>query len=120
MTKYEDLPHIRKARELIRLAEAGTRSRRITEKPQGVITIRDILDAENALAEAQDELRGYSDGTDGLRQTLSRDGRVGTVIEQHRMQQIEHLQQRVGLRQRQLTGTKRAWLADLLAELGGQ
>jgi hypothetical protein len=74
----------------------------------------DILDAEARLAEAQQQLRKFSDSTTGMRQTIDKEGRRGVVIEAHRYDEIEHLRSRVEVARGELMAAKREWLAGLV------
>ena len=68
--------HITRAKALLAEAESGTGAH---DKPMGVITISDIMDAERRLTQAQLEVRAFTQGTDGMRETVDRAGIKGVV-----------------------------------------
>jgi hypothetical protein len=107
----EDKPHIRKAKEL--LARAKGELPPLGDPPIGVTTINDLMQAERKLAIAQKELRDYSQSTDGIYETLSKDGVKGAIIQKHRPERLEYLQNKVHRAVLALQQTKREYFADI-------
>lgn len=103
--------HITRAKALLAEAESGTGAH---DKPMGVITISDIMDAERRLTQAQLEVRAFTQGTDGMRETVDRAGIKGVVVERTRLEQLENLQSKVNARKLELISVKQAWAAGLV------
>jgi hypothetical protein len=92
------------------LADAERRRSGRQANARSGIRFADVLDAEERLDQALDELREYSNGDDSMFETLDREGRKGLVINEIRLETLRHLQDRVAARQLELQTTKRAWL----------
>ncbi len=102
--------HIVRARQLLAGVKETTRA---YDRPLGVVTVADILDAEQRLAEAQLEVRSFATGQDGLREAIDKTGTKELVVERHRMDTLEHLQAKVNARRLELHSVKQAWAAGL-------
>lgn len=103
--------HIVRAKQLLANAENSTRG---YDRPLGVVSVADILDAERRLAEAQIEVRAFTQGQDGMREAIDKTGTKELVIERHRFDQLENLQSKVNARKLELHSVKEAWLAGLV------
>jgi multidrug resistance efflux pump len=111
---YNESPHIARARELLNRAAATEPT--TTDAPTGITTTEDIQRAEAALAHAQAELRSYEQSSDGMRESLSEDGKKGVVIEKLRFDRIDALRAKIVRRRNDLTFAKKSWLAGVIGE----
>jgi hypothetical protein len=121
MTTTQDPPHIARAKALLTQA---LEQRRNTEPigPTGVVTVSQIIAAENALAAAQQELREYQYGDSHMHETVDASGRTGIAVSELRAAMLDHKREAVSKRRSELAAITRAWIAQtgLIKELEGQ
>jgi hypothetical protein len=102
--------HIEKAKRLLAEYQQQRAADQDLPKPAGMISLTDVLAAEQRVCDAERALAEFSASDAGQRPTLDRSGVVGTVIERHRLDTIERLQTKVEMARRSLAATKRDWI----------
>ena len=114
--KYEyESEAVRRAKAI--LARAATSSDTPyypdAEKPTGIVTIADLIDAERALAAEQKSLKDFLASDDGMRESISPQGVTSVIVERQRSDRLEYHQNKVNRARLHLQRVKRDFLSDL-------